>query len=94
MKRNDFITAMNLTIENIKYGYGYYSCDAIIGATHAFGCNNWTPIHDYAAMFKIEDREDWLKGFDLPRISLKQERLAMLELFKEIALQEKLYKRY
>ena len=94
MKRSEFIKVMDKAIKRMKRG-NHFSCSILC---HAY-TKNWHEynrliVRDYGKMFNYQNnpRSSWLGLMDDP--DLHAERIGMLELFKEVALDSKLYWRY
>lgn len=98
MKREQFIKDMNIAIDHIKSGWSIYSCCAIednVGSSYSKGKK---VARDYANIFRPygTDRDGFWLGVSYYEThpNMKLERIGMMELFREIAIDSKLYEKY
>lgn len=92
MKRKEFIEKMDVAFKRVRSRWCWYSCSAL-------SLDPFNRIRmDYCKMFNLnKDTRDygaWLDHYNLDHDEIMEERLAMLELFKQLVLDGKGYVRY
>jgi len=105
MLRKEFIRHMNLAIfhqKNYETSGSPYSCinlHTAFSTSIVYGfsipiCNLELLKSEYEAMFKLHNGVFWLEIYDTCNDLLNQERIGMLQMFRQVALDGRLYERY